>query len=33
MTKLDPVSGYLESNFGKEKTEKLVKEFLFPYGC
>lgn len=32
MAKLDPVSGYLESHFGKEKAEKIVKEFLFPYG-
>lgn len=32
MTKLDPVSGYLENKFGKEKAEQLVKEFLFTYG-
>jgi len=31
MTKLDPVAGYLSSNFGKEQSEKLVKEFLFTY--
>jgi len=32
MTKLDSVSGYLESHFGKEKAERIVKEFLFTYG-
>lgn len=32
MLNLDPVGGYLSNNFGKEKSEKLVKEFLFPYG-
>jgi hypothetical protein len=31
MTKLDPVAGYLQSNFGKEKTEDLVQNFLFEY--
>ena len=31
MTKLDPVAGYLKSNFGMEKSEKFVKEFLFSY--
>lgn len=31
MKKLDPVSGYLSSNFGKEKTETLVENFLFSY--
>lgn len=32
MLKLDPVGGYLANNFGKEKSEKLVREFLFSYG-
>ena len=32
MTKLDPVSGYLSKQFGKQKTERLVNEFLFAYG-
>ena len=32
MTKLDPVGGYLSSKFGKQKTERLVNEFLFAYG-
>ena len=32
MTKLDPVAGYLSSNFGKEKSEQFVNEFLFEYG-
>ena len=32
MTKLDPVSGYLKGQFGKEKAESLVKDFLFCYG-
>ena len=31
MTKLDPVAGYLSSNFGKEQSETFVKEFLFSY--
>jgi len=31
MLKLDPVSGYMESNFGKEFAHKYVKEFLFQY--
>jgi hypothetical protein len=31
MTKLDPVSGYLENKFGKDKAESLVKDFLFCY--
>jgi hypothetical protein len=31
MTKLDPVGGYLSSKFGKEKSERLVTEFLFNY--
>jgi hypothetical protein len=32
MKKLDPVSGYLSSKFGKEKAESLVNDFLFCYG-
>jgi hypothetical protein len=32
MKKLDPVAGYLSSNFGKEKSESLVNDFLFTYG-
>tara|TARA_B100001250_G_scaffold99479_1_gene83693 strand:- start:6667 stop:7290 length:624 start_codon:yes stop_codon:yes gene_type:complete len=32
MTKLDPVGGYLSGKFGKDKAERLVKEFLFDYG-
>ncbi len=32
MTKLDPVGGYLSGKFGKDRAEKLVTEFLFPYG-
>ena len=32
MTKLDPVSGYLNGLFGKEKAESLVNDFLFTYG-
>jgi len=32
MTKLDPVAGYLSSNFGKEKSEQFVNDFLFEYG-
>ena len=31
MTKLDPVGGYLSSKFGKQRTERLVNEFLFSY--
>jgi hypothetical protein len=31
MLKLDPVSGYMQSNFGKEFAEKYVNEFLFEY--
>ena len=31
MVKLDPVGGYLSSKFGKDKTERLVNEFLFAY--
>ena len=32
MTKLDPVGGYLSGKFGKQKSERLVNEFLFDYG-
>ena len=32
MTRLDPVGGYLTGKFGKEKSESLVKDFLFCYG-
>ena len=32
MTKLDPVGGYLSSKFGKQRSERLVNEFLFDYG-
>jgi len=32
MKRLDPVSGYLSSKFGKEKAETLVNDFLFCYG-
>ena len=32
MKRLDPVSGYLSSKFGKEKAESLVNDFLFTYG-
>ena len=31
MIKLDPISGYLGSAFGKEESEKLIKEFFFSY--
>jgi len=31
MLKLDPVSGFMESNFGKEFAERYVHDFLFPY--
>ena len=31
MLELDPVSGYMSSNFGKEFGNKYVDEFLFPY--
>lgn len=31
MAKLDPVSGYLSSKFGKDKAESLVNDFLFCY--
>jgi hypothetical protein len=32
MKRLDPVSGYLSSKFGKEKADSLVDDFLFCYG-
>ena len=32
MTKLDPVGGYLSGKFGKQRSERLVNEFLFDYG-
>ena len=32
MRKLDPVGGYLSGKFGKQKSERLVNEFLFDYG-
>ena len=31
MIKLDPISGYLSSQFGKDESEKLIKEFFFSY--
>ena len=31
MIRLDPISGYLSSCFGKEESEKLIKEFFFSY--
>ena len=31
MIKLDPISGYLSSSFGKEESEQLIKEFFFSY--
>ena len=31
MTDLDPVGGYLTGQFGKEKSESLVNQFLFSY--
>jgi len=31
MLKLDPVSGFMASNFGKEFDEHYVHDFLFPY--
>ena len=31
MTDLDPVGGYLTGQFGKEKSESLVNDFLFSY--
>jgi len=31
MKRLDPVSGYLQKGFGKERAESLVNDFLFTY--
>jgi len=31
MIRLDPISGYLGSAFGKEESDKLIKEFFFSY--
>ena len=31
MIRLDPISGYLGSAFGKEESEELIKEFFFSY--
>ena len=31
MIKLDPVGGYLSNKFGKNRSERLVNEFLFAY--
>ena len=31
MIRLDPISGYLSSRFGKEKSHNLIKEFFFSY--
>ena len=31
MIRLDPISGYLSNRFGKEKSQKLIKEFFFSY--
>ncbi len=31
MHKLDPVSGFMESRFGKEFAKNYVDNFLFPY--
>ena len=31
MIRLYPISGYLSSSFGKEESEKLIKEFFFSY--
>ena len=31
MIKLDPISGYLGSAFGKEESEQIIKEFFFSY--
>ena len=32
MTELDPVRGYLNGKFGKEKSDSFVSNFLFTYG-
>ena len=31
MIRLDPISGYLGSAFGKEESEKIIREFFFSY--
>ena len=31
MIRLDPISGYLSNQFGKEESEQLIKEFFFSY--
>ena len=31
MIRLDPISGYLSSRFGKEQSQTLIKEFFFSY--
>ena len=31
MIRLDPISGYLSSRFGKEESQTLIKEFFFSY--
>ena len=31
MIRLDPISGYLSHQFGKEESENLIKEFFFSY--
>ena len=31
MIRFDPISGYLSSAFGKDESEKLIKEFFFSY--
>ena len=31
MIRLDPISGYLGSAFGKEESEEIIKEFFFSY--
>ncbi len=31
MIRLDPISGYLGAAFGKEESDKLIKEFFFSY--
>ena len=31
MKKLDPILGYLSSNYGKENANRMMDEFFFPY--
>ena len=31
MIRLDPISGYLSSRFGKDQSQTLIKEFFFSY--